>query len=128
MEFLHLYINNCIQRCRDTADKNMQNRYVRLVSSYYDEHANLWSTMIMIGVCVPTIFDQKQGHQYTGIEADTLDWNFILGTLQTLKEEYVEIHAFCLEYSKIKEAAALYRLVKTMEAEGAPTYPWQQSL
>lgn len=88
MEFLHLYINNCIQRCRDTADKNMQNRYVRLVCVFLQ----------------------------------SLIRNKVIST-QTLKDEYVEIHGFCLDYSRIKEAAALYRLVKTLEVDGAPTYP-----
>ena len=42
--------------------------------------------------------------------------------MQTLKDEYVEIQSFCLEYSKIKEAAALYRLVKTLEGGGTAPY------
>ena len=47
---------------------------------------------------------------------------FLSCYLQTLKDEYVEIQSFCLEYSRVKEAAALYRLVKTLEGGGAPTY------
>ena len=35
------------------------------------------------------------------------------------QDEFVEIQTFCLEYSKIKEATALYRLLKSLESGGA---------
>ena len=88
----------------------------------------MWFFHFALGVCVSAIPHQKQSHQHTGEQMHhpslIFTWVLSLVTCQTLKDEYVEIQAFCLEYSKVKEASALYRLVKTLEGGGAPTYQW----
>ena len=42
-------------------------------------------------------------------------------TLVPFQDVFADIQQFCLEYSRIREATALYRLLKTLESgEGAP--------
>jgi len=148
-EFLHLYISNCIQRCRDIADKSLQSRLVRLVRQvYYSlERSKLAPRLLcwardqpsarevvqFASCCFTTLLHAFLHAWQVCVFLQSLIRNKIINvqvcpvphhcqlsavTLNTLllQDEFVEVQAFCLEYSKIREATALFRLLKTLES------------
>ena len=97
-EVIHLYISNCISKCENmNDDKSLQNRLVRVLCLVIQSliRNRIIDVNVMIIVCSRVCL-----------------LNFNQTIWRHLKEIMIELQPFCIEFSSIKEASALYRFIK----------------
>jgi hypothetical protein len=101
-EYIHLYISTCISTCESMSyDRHLQNKSVRLVcvflQSLLKNHIVSAEASVLTTHIILAIVDEL-----------SLQIRFVF----PLQDLFVEVQSFCIEFSRIREAAALFQILK----------------
>ncbi|OAF71756.1 CCR4-NOT transcription complex subunit 11 [Intoshia linei] len=108
LEFTTSFASNCLRSCEAMNDKTYQNRMIRLVCVFIQSlFRNDLVDKEIRGEVTRAIWDQTSFAKTLSI--------FIFGCA-SIMAMFIELQAFCIQYSRIKEAANLFKLVKSEES------------
>lgn len=103
-EYINLFISSCIASCENIQDRHAQNRLVRLVCVFIQSLLRNKIVSVDVSRRSERIVSRRPSHSRLTIF-------YILSCSQDI---YFEVQAFCIEFSRIREAAALFKLLKTI--------------
>jgi hypothetical protein len=112
-EYINLFISSCIASCENIQDRHAQNRLVRLVCVFIQ---SLLRNKI-VSVDVSKTRTNSEGSFFVLFcfsEAIHLSLGSQFSILSCSQDIYFEVQAFCIEFSRIREAATLFKLLKTI--------------
>lgn len=99
-EYVNLFITSCIASCENIQDRHSQNRLVRLVCVFIQ--SLLRNNIVHVQVSSGVLFLKFQYFRDLSNHG-----------CNRSQDIYFEVQAFCIEFSRIREAAALFKLLKT---------------
>ena len=110
-DYLLFYVRNCITTCENFKDKNLQKRSIRLLCVFLQSLIrNKILDAKVLNICVQNFL------------------NLCLQIFLTLKDLMIEVQQFCLDFSEISEASALFRLLKQMGSDSTNANQAQSSI
>ena len=127
-DFLHLYICKCLSSCSKMQDKFLQARHVRLICAFL---TTLIRKKIIHMGATPTAATTNNGgteaaatnSASSSSSSSSSSFSAVSSSSAGVSSEYdvrdvllVEVSSFLVEFSSHKDAANLYKLIKTMEA------------
>ena len=106
-EYIHLYISTCISSCESMSyDRHLQNKSVRLVCVFLQ-------SLIRNGIVSAEV--SWFGVTFIVIRCwnTRISWPVSRCVLNVCQDLFVEVQSFCIEFSRIREAAALFQILKS---------------
>lgn len=125
-DFLHLYICKCLSSCSKMQDKFLQARHVRLICAFLTTlirkkiiHMAAATATMSNGNMEPASASSSSSSSSSSASASSSASVAASSEYDVRDVLLVEVSSFLVEFSSHKDAANLYKLIKSMEANSA---------
>lgn len=106
VEYIHMFVSNFISSCENTHDRNRQFKYVRLLSVFLQ--TLIQKDIVKVEVSWKKYYNIIESSHHVVSHGGNLSHSSIM----IIKDLYVEVQQFCIHFSRVEEAASLFKMLK----------------